>query len=60
MEPRREEHMAAATEGHVGNSAVLDTVVAMATRGGGSGRSCNGGTGGVNEIMWRQRENVER
>ncbi len=60
MEPRREERTAAATEGHVGDSVVLNTVAATATRGGSSGRSCEGGTGGVNEILWRQTENVER
>jgi hypothetical protein len=51
MEPRREECTAAATEGHMGNSVALGTVVAMATRKGSSGSSCdsNGG-GGVNEI----------
>ncbi len=50
-EPRREERTAAATEGHVGNSVVLGTVVAMATRKGSSGSSCNGDGGGrVNEI----------
>ncbi len=50
-EPRREERTAAATEGHVGNSVVLSTVVAMATRKGSSRSSCDGnGGGGVNEI----------
>ena len=50
-EPRREERTAAATEGHVGNSMVLGTVVAMATRKGSSRSNCDGdGGGGVNEI----------
>jgi hypothetical protein len=49
MEPRREERTAAATEGHMGNSMVLDTVAATAMRKGSSGSSCNGG-GGVKEI----------
>jgi hypothetical protein len=50
-EPRREECMAAATEGHVGNSVVLGMVVATATRKGSSGSSCNSNSGGgVNEI----------
>ncbi len=51
MEPRREECMAAATEGQVSNSVVLGTVVATAMRKGSSGSSCNGNRGGgVNEI----------
>jgi hypothetical protein len=51
MEPRREECTPAATEGHVGNSVVLGTVVATATRKGSSGSSCDGDGGrGVNEI----------
>ncbi len=50
-EPRREERTAVATEGHVGNSVVLGTVVATTTRKGSSGSSCDGnGSGGVNEI----------
>jgi hypothetical protein len=36
-------------EGHMGNSVVLDMVVATATRKGSSGSSCDGG-GGVKEI----------
>jgi hypothetical protein len=51
MERRREERTAAATEGHVGNSMVLGTVVVTATRKGSSGSSCDSdGGGGVNEI----------
>ncbi len=43
--------MAAATEGHVGYSVVLGTVVATAMRKGSSGSSCDGDGGrGVNEI----------
>ncbi len=50
-EPRREERTTAAMERHVGNSVVLGMVVAMATRKGSSGSSCDGnGIGGVNEI----------
>ncbi len=48
-EQRREERTAAATEGHMGNSVVLDTVAATATRKGSNGSSCDG-YGGVKEI----------